>query len=67
MKHLTKSSCAGFAVLALLVLFCVPALGQTITATVTGAVNDASGAVIPGVTVIAVNQGTQATYSGRDQ
>lgn len=63
MKNLVKSTCASFAVLALLVLFCVPALGQTITATVTGTVADSSGAVIPGVTVIAVNQGTQATYS----
>jgi hypothetical protein len=38
-------------------------LGQTVTATLTGSVTDQSGAVVPGASVKAVNQGTQIEYS----
>src|SRR5262245_10081645 len=38
-------------------------LGQTVTATLTGNVSDQSGAVVPGATVKAVNQGTQIEYT----
>src|SRR5512135_533161 len=39
--------------------------GQTVTATLTGTITDSSGAVIPGVTVKAQNQGTQLEYSAQ--
>ncbi len=39
--------------------------GQTVTATLTGTITDQSGAVIPGVTVKAQNQGTQLEYSAQ--
>ena len=39
--------------------------GQTVTATLTGTVADPSGAVIPGVTVSAINQGTRLRYTAQ--
>lgn len=39
------------------------ALGQTITATLTGTVSDQTGAIVPGASITAVNQGTQIPYS----
>src|SRR6266496_5415156 len=58
-----------FAVLILLSAFClVPsALGQSATATLSGTVEDANGAVVPGVTITVTNTATgqkrQATTS----
>ncbi len=51
------------AVLTLLTAFCLvhSALGQSTSATLSGAVADQNGAAIPGVTVTIVNKGTQAT------
>ncbi|HEY3128910.1 MAG TPA: TonB-dependent receptor [Acidobacteriota bacterium] len=47
----------------LLFVFLTSVAAQTITATVTGTVMDASGAVIPGVQVVATNEGTNISYS----
>ena len=44
-------------------LACVPAFAQTL-GTITGEVKDASGAIIPGVTVTAQNNATNATREG---
>ena len=37
--------------------------GQTVTATLTGTIADQTGAIVPGVTVTAINQGTQIEYT----
>src|SRR4051794_38184812 len=42
-----------------LLLFCAPLWAQTL-GTITGAVKDSSGAVVPGATVTVVNKGTNA-------
>ena len=59
----TRATCLGALVLALGFLATAPLQGQTVTATLTGTVADPSGAILPGVTVIATNQGTQIAYS----
>src|SRR5262245_57599262 len=45
-----------------LCVFALSAIAQTDRGTITGTVSDASGAVVPGVTVEARNVGTGATY-----
>ena len=48
-----------------LILCClVPeaALGQNVTASITGVVTDPSGAVVPSITVVATNEGTGARF-----
>src|SRR5215472_9753121 len=40
------------------------AIGQNVTGAIEGVVKDASGAVVPNVTVTATNAGTNAVYSG---
>ncbi|MGH9159858.1 MAG: carboxypeptidase regulatory-like domain-containing protein [Vicinamibacteraceae bacterium] len=45
-------------------LLATPVAGQTGLATVTGIVSDASGGVMPGVTVTAANQATNVLYTG---
>src|SRR2546427_12549091 len=42
---------------------CLPVLAQTVTGDVTGDVTDSSGAVLPNVTVTAVNTGTNFSRS----
>ena len=44
-------------------LLALPALGYAQEATLTGAVTDSSGAVLPGVTVTAVNEATGNTFT----
>src|SRR5437762_9990892 len=58
-------TCVCFFVLALASMATsVPILrGQTVTATLTGTIADQTGAIIPGVTVTAINQGTQIEYT----
>jgi hypothetical protein len=46
-----------------LALFPVLLPAQTVTATLTGTVTDPSGAVLPGATIVATNQGTHVDYS----
>ena len=60
-SRLTRS--LPVALLILLIALClVPsAFGQTITATLSGTVEDQNGAAVPGVTVTVVNKGTQLT------
>ena len=50
--------CASAAMALLALTLSVPAFGQGLYATVTGTVNDSSGAVIPGVSIKATNVGT---------
>jgi Carboxypeptidase regulatory-like domain len=52
----------GFIVI--LMLFTVPAWSQLGRATITGTITDASGAIIPGASVVAVNQDTGVQFSG---
>jgi hypothetical protein len=47
-----------------LLLLVVPALGYAQEATLTGTVTDSTGAVLPGVTVTAVNSATGNTFTG---
>ena len=47
-----------------LVLLAVPVLGYAQEATLTGTVTDSTGAVLPGVTVTAVNSATGNTFTG---
>lgn len=47
--------------LALATLATLPAFSQSITGTITGAVTDASGAVLPGVTILVANDNTGLT------
>jgi hypothetical protein len=46
----------------ILILFATAALGQTDRGAITGAVSDGTGAVIPGVSVVATNTQTSARY-----
>src|SRR5580704_6535668 len=39
--------------------------GQEVTGAVAGVIKDASGALVPDVTVAAINVGTNASYSGK--
>ena len=55
---MTRKSTYVAAVLVCSLFFSVTAFSQSVNATVGGAVSDASGALIPGVTVIATNVGT---------
>ncbi len=48
--------------LAAVLLVCSAVYGQNITASITGAIKDGTGARIPSATVKATNQGTQATF-----
>jgi len=48
----------------LFVALCHPAFGQKITGDITGTVTDSTGAVLPNVTVTAVNAGTNFSRSG---
>ncbi|MEJ2007698.1 MAG: carboxypeptidase-like regulatory domain-containing protein, partial [Acidobacteriota bacterium] len=50
--------------LIMLMIFAVPAWSQLGRASITGTVTDPSGAVIPGVSVLAVNQDTGVKFSG---
>jgi hypothetical protein len=54
-----------FPMLLLLAAIAIPLelRGQTVTATLTGTITDPSGAVVPGVMVNAMNQGTQFRYT----
>src|SRR5262245_13200173 len=49
--------------LSALALFPVLLPAQTVTATLTGTVSDPSGGALPGVTIVAPNQGTHVDYS----
>jgi hypothetical protein len=59
---------SGFTRRLVLVLFCavlaLPAVGYAQEATLTGAITDSTGAVLPGVTVIAVNSATGNRFEG---
>src|SRR5262249_56391965 len=55
---MTRKSIYAAAALVCSLFFSVTAFGQSVNATVGGTVADASGALIPGVTVIATNVGT---------
>jgi len=55
---MTRKSIYAAAALVCCLFFSVTAFGQSVNATVGGTVGDASGALIPGVTVIATNVGT---------
>jgi outer membrane receptor protein involved in Fe transport len=50
------------ALVALLLLLPFPALAQTFRGTINGSVTDASGAVIPGAKIVAINVATSASY-----
>ena len=41
------------------------AIGQTVTATLTGTVSDQSGALVPNVKIVATNQGTKIEYNAQ--
>src|SRR5215468_5315379 len=55
---MTRKSIYAAAALVCCLFFSVTAFGQSVNATVGGTVADASGALIPGVTVVATNVGT---------
>src|SRR5262245_4697762 len=55
--------CAVTLLLALAIAGIPAVYGQTVTATLTGTVTDQTGAVVPGVTVTAKNQGTELEYT----
>src|SRR5688572_23615311 len=56
MRPLLVKLCSFF------LLFAVPAFAQTDRGTVTGAISDGTGAVIPGVSVVATNTQTNARH-----
>jgi Carboxypeptidase regulatory-like domain len=59
----THQLCAVTLLLALAIAGIPAVYGQTVTATLTGTVTDQTGAVVPGVTVTAKNQGTELEYT----
>ena len=59
----TPQWCAASFLFALAIVSLPAVYGQTVTATLTGTVTDQSGAVVPGVTVTAKNEGTQLEYA----
>src|SRR2546428_10200981 len=65
-SHVLRSASVFFSVVSWFP--CLPVLAQTVTGDITGDVTDSSGAVLPHVTVTAVNAGTNfsrsATTSG---
>ncbi len=59
----TPQWCAASFLFALAIVSLPAVYGQTVTATLTGTVTDQTGAVVPGVTVTAKNEGTQLEYA----
>jgi Carboxypeptidase regulatory-like domain len=59
----TPQRCAVTLLFALAIVGLPAVYGQTVTATLTGTVTDQTGAVVPGVTVTAKNQGTELEYT----
>jgi hypothetical protein len=55
--------CAPVLVILAFAVICMPAFPQTITGDITGQVTDSTGAVLPNVTVTAVNTGTNLSRS----
>src|SRR5262245_38977464 len=65
MKSAAKSVWICLLVLGLILTPMTSAYSQTYTATVTGTVSDAQGASVPGVKVVATNQGTKLEYTAQ--
>jgi hypothetical protein len=64
MRHKLVFQRAFFFVLVVCLSVSVPVLGQRITGDIAGEVTDSTGAVVPNVTVTAVNTGTNLSRSG---
>ncbi|PYV30567.1 MAG: TonB-dependent receptor, partial [Acidobacteria bacterium] len=62
-KPLRRCACVFVLALAFMATGASILRGQTVTATLTGTIADQTGAIVPGVTVTAINQGTQIEYT----
>jgi len=65
MKNPARIFVACLLVLGLALNLVPTAIAQTVTATLTGTVSDQSGALVPNVKVVAINQGTKIEYTAQ--
>ncbi|HEU0005007.1 MAG TPA: carboxypeptidase-like regulatory domain-containing protein, partial [Terriglobia bacterium] len=65
MKNPARILMACLLVLGLALSLAPVVVAQTVTATLTGTVSDASGALVPNVKIVATNQGTKIEYTAQ--